>query len=131
MRRAILAAIIGLGMLSGNGLAQDDTQITVTGTVEKIEYMYPTPWARNKFMRISVKKENGRTVYAWIPPAWTVDVQVEIGNKIEVQGYSFQYANQGIFVSLIKNLSIGKTYNIGRMFGPYRGSGYRRGPRWQ
>ena len=134
MRNAILAAIIGLGLFTGVTMAQDNTQITVTGTVEKIEYVYPTPWAYCKFMRIAIKTKPGKIVYAWIPPQWSIGIQIGVGDKVELQGFSFQYAGPGIVVSLIKNLSAKKTYTIGGPYGgpygPRRGPGYWRGSRW-
>ena len=45
MKRTVLFAIIGLGLFSGALMAQDTTQMTVTGVVEKIEYVAPNPWA--------------------------------------------------------------------------------------
>ncbi len=76
MKRTVLFAIIGLGLFSGALMAQDTTQMTVTGVVEKIEYVAPNPWACCKYMRIAVRTAPGRIVYAWIPPSWSFGIQI-------------------------------------------------------
>ena len=128
MRRVLLSVIIGLGLFSGALMAQDTTQMTVTGVVEKIEYVSPTPWACCRYMRIAVRTAPGRIVYAWIPPTWSFGIRIGIGDRVELQGISFQYASSGILVSFVRNLTAKRVYALRWAYGPRRCAGFWRGP---
>ncbi len=130
MRRVILSVIIGIGLFSGTLLAEDTAQMTITGVVEKIEYISPNPWACCKYMRIAVRTAPGKIVYAWIPPTWSIGLQIGIGDRIELQGISFQYASPGILVSFIRNLTSRRVYTLRWTYGPHRCAGFWRGPRY-
>ncbi len=126
MRRVLLGVLAGVVFASGLAFAQDTT--VVTGVVEKIEYVAPAPWACCKYMRLAVRTAPGKIVYAWIPPTWSFGIQIGIGDKVELQGISFQYASSGLLVSYIRNVTARKVYTLRWAFGPRRCGG--RGPRY-
>ncbi len=115
MKRVI--TVLLAGSFLSVGMAKADSfsvslGLTISGVVEKVEYISPAPSACCEYMRITIRTAPGRIMYAWISPRWSSSVIVRIGDQVELRGVSVQWGIPGIVVNYVNNITRRKIYTF-------------------